>query len=259
MKKEPGSSYQVIYGIHPVRETLLSGSLQTLRVFIGTKHPNPTLQSILDLAHRNRVPVTFSSREEMDRMTGGGNHQHIVGIVQEFPYADLDEVLGSIKPETQKKLFLILDGIQDPQNLGALIRTASGAGVHAVILPKDRAAGITPSVIKASAGATAHLPVVRVVNVANTIDRLKQEGIWVYGAESSGGNPLYDLDLTTDLAIVIGSEGKGIRPLVEKKCDALFTIPMVGPISSFNASVSGGMILYEVMRQRHQAERKLKP
>ena len=150
----------------------------------------------------------------------------------------------------QKALLLILDGIEDPQNLGSLIRTALGCGAHGIIIPKHRAAGITPTVVKASAGAAAHLPIARVVNIAVTIGVLKKEGIWVYGATGEAKDPIYHLDLNIDLAIVIGAEGKGIRPLVKQRCDRLFSIPMKGPLSSFNASVSGGMILYEVMRQR---------
>ena len=255
MRKESHSPFQMIYGIHPVGETLKSGHLKTERIFVGTRNPNPALQAVMDLAHREGVPITFASREEMDRMARGGVHQNVVGVVEEFPYADLDTVLSRQKEEGGKALFLILDGIQDPQNLGSLIRTAVGSGAHGVILPKDRAVGITPSVIKASAGATAHFPIVRVVNIADTIERLKKGGIWVYGAEGEAKDPIYDLDLAIDLAIVIGSEGKGIRPLVRKRCDRLFSIPMAGPISSFNASVSGGMVLYEVMRQRRMMKK----
>jgi 23S rRNA (guanosine2251-2'-O)-methyltransferase len=250
MRVESNLSCQIIYGIHPVREALLSGSFNAQRVIVGTKTPNPQLQTVMDLAHKAGVPVTFSSKEELDRMARGGVHQNIVAVIQEFPYADLSEVLSRAGREGAKKLILILDSIQDPQNLGSLIRTASGTSVHGLILPKDRAAGITPSVIKVSAGATAHLPIARVVNIANTIDILKREGIWVYGAAGEANTSVYQLDFTVDVAIVVGSEGKGIRPLVKKKCDQLFSIPMKGPISSFNASVSGGMILYEVMRQR---------
>jgi 23S rRNA (guanosine2251-2'-O)-methyltransferase len=254
MRQESQSPYQMIYGIHPVGETLKSGHLKTERIFVGTRNPNPALQTVMDLAHREGVPITFAPREELDRMARGGVHQNVVGVVEEFPYADLDTVLSRQKEKGGKALFLILDGIQDPQNLGSLIRTAVGSGAHGVILPKDRAAGITPSVIKASAGATAHFPIVRVVNIADTIERLKKAGIWVYGAEGEAKDPIYDLDLAIDLAIVIGSEGKGIRPLVRKRCDRLFSIPMAGPISSFNASVSGGIVLYEVMRQRRKVK-----
>ena len=252
MRKESPSPFQIIYGIHPVGETLISGHLKTERIFIGTRNPNPALQAVMDLAHREGVPITFSPRGELDRMARGGVHQNVVGVVQEFPFADLSNLVSQWKRESTPALFLLLDGIQDPQNLGSLIRTAVGSGAHGVIIPKDRAVGITPSVIKASAGSTAHLPVVRVVNIANTIDFLKNNGVWVYGAAAEAKTPIYELDFTIDLAIVIGSEGKGIRPLVEKKCDRLFSIPMAGPIASFNASVTGGMVLYEAMRQRRK-------
>ena len=165
-------------------------------------------------------------------------------------FADFKKILSHWKEGGAKALILILDGIQDPQNFGSLIRTALGCGVDGMIIPKDRAVGITPSVVKTSAGAALHLPIVRITNIATTIDALKKEGIWVYGASGEARDSIYNLDLNIDLAIVIGAEGKGIRPLVKKKCDCLFSIPMRGPISSFNAAVSGGMILYEIMRQR---------
>ena len=241
---------QIIYGIHPVQEALKSSHLQIEKILIGTQTPHPPLQSILDVAHKRKIPVTFTSRESLERMTKGGVHQNVAGLVRESPYADLGDIFSHGKREGTKSLFLILDGIQDPQNFGSLIRTALGCGVHGIIIPKDRSVGITSVVIKASAGAAAHLPIARVVNIAATIDLLRKEGIWVYGASGETKDLIYQLDLDIDLAIVIGAEGKGIRPLVKKKCDRLFSIPMKGPLSSFNASVSGGMILYEIMRQR---------
>jgi 23S rRNA (guanosine2251-2'-O)-methyltransferase len=183
-------------------------------------------------------------------LTKGGVHQNVAGFIKETPYTDIGGILSYWRKEETKALFLILDGIQDPQNFGSLIRTALGCGAHGIIISKDRSVGITPVVVKASAGAAAHLPIARVVNLANTIESLKKEGVWVYGASGEAGDLIYQLDLNIDLAIVIGAEGKGIRPLVKNKCDRLFSIPMNGPVSSFNASVSGGMILYEVMRQR---------
>jgi 23S rRNA (guanosine2251-2'-O)-methyltransferase len=244
----------VLYGIHPVREALKSSRLRFEKVLIGAQTPSPLLQSIIDQALLKRIPVATVGKETMDRLAEGGVHQDVAGILKEAPspYSDLAQLLAARSME-ERALFLILDGIQDPQNLGSLIRTALGTGVQGLILPRDRAAGITPVVMKASAGAAVHLPVARVVNIASTIDSLKGEGIWVYGAAGEAGEPIYDLDLKTDVAIVIGSEGKGIRPLVKKRCDRLFSIPMKGPVTSFNASVSGGMILYEVMRQRHSA------
>ncbi len=240
----------IIYGIHPVEEALKSSHVQIEKILVGTRTPNPPLQSILHLADKGKIPVTFTNREFLGKMTKGAVHQNIVGFIKETPYADLSEILSVWKKEGTKSLFLILDGIQDPQNFGSLIRTASGCGVHGIIVPKDRSVGITPGVVKASAGAIAHVPIARVVNIAAAIDLLKKEGVWVFGAAGEAKNLIYELDLDIDLAVVIGAEGKGIRPLVKKRCDRLFSIPMRGPLSSFNASVSGGMILYEVMRQR---------
>jgi len=241
---------KIIYGIHPVQEALRSPHLQFQKILIATQKPTPLIQSILDLATKRRVPVTFATKDLLNQMVKGGLHQNVVGIIKETSYADLREILSHWKEEGTKALILILDGIQDPQNFGSLIRTALGCGVHGMIIPRDRAVGITPSVVKVSAGAALHLPIARVVNITTTIEALKGEGIWVYGASGEAKDLVYQLDLSTDLAIVIGAEGKGIRPLVKKKCDRLFSIPMKGPISSFNASVSAGMILYEVMRQR---------
>ncbi len=240
----------IIYGIHPVQEALRSSHVQLEKLLVGSRSPNPPLRSILRLADQMKIPVTFTTSESLEGMTKGGVHQNIVGFIKETPYADLNKLLSGWKKNGAKSLFLILDGIQDPQNFGSLVRTALGCGVHGIIIPKDRSVGITPGVVKASAGAAAHLPIARVVNIAATVDLLKEEGIWVYGASGEAKDLVYQLDLDTDLAIVIGAEEKGIRPLVKKKCDRLFSIPMKGPLTSFNASVSGGMILYEVMRQR---------
>lgn len=241
---------QIIYGIHPVEEALKSSRLQIQKILIGTQSPPPSLQSLLDLAAKKNVPVEFTTKSILEHMAKSGVHQNVVSLIKETLYADLIELLSHWKKEEGKAFFLILDGIQDPQNFGSLIRTALGCGVHGILIPKDRSVGITPVVIKASAGAVAHLPIARVVNIATTIDVLKKEGIWVYGSSEKATDSIYQLDFVVDLAIVIGAEGKGIRPLVKKKCDRLFSIPMRGPVSSFNASVSGGMILYEVMRQR---------
>jgi len=241
---------QIIYGIHPVLEALKSSHLQFQKILISTQKPHPPLQSILDSAAKKQIPVSMTPKATLDQMAKGGVHQNVIAIIQEIPYVDVGEILSNWKKEGPKALLLVLDGIQDPQNFGSLIRTALGCGAHGMIIPKDKAVGITPSVIKTSAGAIAHLPIARVTNIANTVDVLKKEGIWVYGASGEAKDLIYNLDLNVDLAIVIGAEGKGIRPLVKKKCDRLFSIPMKGALNSFNASVSGGMILYEVMRQR---------
>jgi len=246
----------IIYGIHPVREALISSSQNLQKILISARSPSPSLQVILDLAQKKNVPLSLADKEILDQMAKGGLHQNVIGILEETSYVGLEQILSRAREEQTKTLLLILDGIQDPQNLGSLIRTALGCGAQGIIIPKDRAVGITPAVMKASAGAAAHMPVARVVNIAMTVDRLKKEGLWVYGASGEAKDRIYDLDLNIDLALVIGAEGKGIRPLVKKKCDRLFSIPMKGPVSSFNASVSGGMILYEAMRQRYLHDQK---
>lgn len=250
---------QTIFGIHPVKEALKSPSLLFEKIFLGAKTPHPSLQPILDIAAERNIPVALADENTLARMAGGGLHQNVVAIVKGTPYVDLQGMLSAWKKGETKGLFLVLDGIQDPQNLGAIIRTALGCGVQGLIVPKDRAVGITPAVVKTSAGAAAHLPIARVVNIANTLDVLKEEGLWIYGAAGEADEIIYDLDLNLDLAIVIGAEGKGIRPLVKRKCDRLFSIPMKGPVSSFNASVSSAMILYEAMRQRRASQNGRKP
>jgi len=250
---------QTIFGIHPVKEALKSPSLLFEKIFLGAKTPHPSFQSILDLAAERNIPVTVADEDTLARMARGGLHQNVVAIVKGTPYVDLQGMLSAWRKGETKGLFLVLDGIQDPQNLGAIIRTALGCGVQGLIIPKDRAVGITPAVVKTSAGAAAHLPIARVVNIANTLDALKEEGLWIYGAAGEADEIIYDLELNLDLAIVIGAEGKGIRPLVKRKCDRLFSIPMKGPVSSFNASVSSAMILYEAMRQRRASQNGRKP
>ena len=163
---------QIVYGIHPVKEALKSPSLLFEKIFLGTKTPQPSLQSILDLATKRNIPVTVVDENTLTRMARGGLHQNVVAIVKGTPYVDFQEILAGWKKGETKGLFLVLDGIQDPQNLGAIIRTALGCGVQGLIIPKDRAVGITPAVVKTSAGAAAHLPIARVVNIANSLDAL---------------------------------------------------------------------------------------
>lgn len=239
----------IIYGVHPVEEALKS-NLPIQKIFLGTQKPSSQLQTILHIAHEKSIPVVFTPRESLERMSGGGVHQNIAALLQEISYTGMEEIISRSKKRGSKALLLILDGVQDPQNFGSIIRTSLGFGVDGILIPKDRAVGITSVVVKASAGAVAHLPIGRVVNIATTIDHLKREGFWIYGASGEAKERLYDLDLDVDLALIIGGEGRGIRPLVKQRCDRLFSIPMEGPISSFNVSVSAGIILYEVMRQR---------
>jgi 23S rRNA (guanosine2251-2'-O)-methyltransferase len=169
--------------------------------------------------------------------------------IEAFAYADLDDALAAAGHEA---IVVVLDGIQDPHNLGAIIRTAACAGAAAVVVPKDRAVGVTAVVEKTAAGACETVPVVQVTNLATTLDHLKEKGFWIYGADEKSGQSLYTQKLTGNIAFVIGGEGEGIRPLVRKKCDVIFAIPLSGGVSSLNASVAGGVVLFEAVRQRLQ-------
>jgi 23S rRNA (guanosine2251-2'-O)-methyltransferase len=178
------------------------------------------------------------------------SHQGIVAQMDDFKYVEPSDIVHGWKATGKKALILIVDSVEDPQNLGGLIRTANALGVHGVVIPKDRATPITPIVIKASVGASFHTPIARVTNIVSCLEFLKKKGIWILGAEAGAEHPIYDCDLDLDLAIVIGSEGRGIRPLVKKKCDFLASIPLCGEIPSLNASVAGALVMYEVLRQR---------
>lgn len=246
---------QLIYGIHPVIEVLKASPKKIEKIFISSHNQSKSIKTIIEMAQKNLISVKFTTKDFLDSLTQGGIHQNVAASIEELSYIGLEELLNLWKKGQSKALFLILDCIQDPNNFGSIIRTALGCGVHGIIIPKDRAVGITSGVIKSSSGASAYLPIARVVNLASTIDILKKHGIWVYGASSEAEELIYQIDFTIDVAIVIGSEAKGIRPLIKKKCDRIFSIPMKGQISSFNASVSGGMILYEVIRQRNLSER----
>ena len=210
------------------------------------------LEETIRMAESRGVPIRKVGRSQLDSLTKNAPHQGVAGFIEQFPYADLDEVLqgGAAEP-----FILVLDGIEDPRNLGALIRTADACGVWGVVIPKDRAADITPAVAKGSAGAVFHIPVVRVTNIAVTLRQIKERGMWVLGAAAEAHAEIYAHDLTVPLAVVIGGEGRGIRPLVKKECDLLASIPMRGKVNSLNASVAGSIILYEVIRQRGTARR----
>ena len=208
------------------------------------------MAALRDLAEGRGIPIREASGDQLAKRCDDGRHQGIAAKVSPFPFTELGAVLPAAAPERQQTFFLALDSISDPQNLGAILRSAQCAGVAAVILPKDRSVRPTPTVSKASAGALEHTHLVLVTNLANTLKALKSEGFWVAGTDVSGGRTLYDCDLTGPLVLVIGSEGRGIRPLVRQTCDFLLTIPQVGAVGSLNASAAAAVVLYEVFRQR---------
>ena len=237
---------QAIYGVHPVAEALRNGGkIEKIVLLKGGKQSG--IREILEIATRRGIPVVYRDREYLNVTAGARQHQGVICIYEEYRYTSIDNVLTNCKSR-EKALILILDSITDPQNLGSLIRTALCFGASGVIIPENRAASITPAVIKASAGAVLHLPIVMVVNISRTIDNLKEEGFWIYGADATRGKNLHSHDYSTHMGLVMGSEGKGIRPLIRKKCDFLVSIPITAIIDSLNVSVSGGIILYEMTR-----------
>ena len=239
----------IIYGLNPVLEAL-RGSRRAFELFVAGSSSDRRLEKLLKLAAEKGVPVRQREKGDIARLCGTDHHQGVALRVEPFPYADLADLLDHWRNSGDSGLLLVLDGIQDPHNLGALIRTAACAGAHGVIIPKDRAAGITAAVEKASAGAIETIPVARVANISQTLDDLKRSGFWIYGAHGESAESVYRQDFTGHLAIVIGGEGEGIRPLVRKKCDKVVAIPLAGGVGSLNASVAGGVLLFEVVRQR---------
>jgi 23S rRNA (guanosine2251-2'-O)-methyltransferase len=240
---------RVVYGVHPVREALRSGKVQAL--FVAEGETGPALKEILDAARNANVQPMTHFRTQLDALAHGGVHQGAVAIVGEYNYAQLEELIQVAVRAGKPPLLLVLDSVQDPQNLGALVRTAHVAGVHGVVIPKDRAVGVTPTVVKASAGATEHLKIATVVNIARALEELKQANVWIAGAVAAGGSKApWEVDFTVPIAIVLGAEAKGIRPLVLRGCDLLVKIPMFGKVASLNVGAAGAMLLYEVTRQR---------
>lgn len=240
---------EIIYGMNPVSEAL-RGTRRAFELFVAGTATDRRLEKLLKLAAEKGIPVRKREKADLSRLCGTEHHQGVALRVEGFTYAELEDVLERCRASEEKGLLLVLDGVQDPHNLGAIIRSAACAGAQGVIIPKDRAARITPTVEKASAGAVETVAVAQVTNVAQTLEELKKAGFWIFGAADSAPGNLYALELTGDVVLVIGSEGEGIRPLVRKTCDGLFSIPMRGGVSSLNASVAAGIALFEAVRQR---------
>jgi 23S rRNA (guanosine2251-2'-O)-methyltransferase len=240
----------ILYGINPVLEALRA-ERQTLHQILiaGGKH-GPSFQALRQLAREKRIPLRVRPQGVMNKIAGTEHHQGVIGFRAGFPYASWEDLIHSIRSAPGRAVVLLLDSIQDPQNLGSLIRTAESAGARGIVLPKDRAAGVTPAVVKASAGAAAHIPVVRVTNLASTLEELKRKGFWIVGADARAEKGIYEMKWDMNVGLVIGSESKGIRPLILKKCDFTLSIPMRGKVSSLNASIAGAVILYEILRQQ---------
>jgi 23S rRNA (guanosine2251-2'-O)-methyltransferase len=245
----------LLYGRRPVYEALRAARRRIYGMALaeGVQETGGVVGQIVSLARAAGVPLTRSSRQELDRVAPA--HQGVVVETGPYPYADLDDILAFAAGRGEPPLLLLLDLLQDPQNFGSLLRTAEAVGVHGVIIPHRRAVGVTPAVVSASAGAVEHLRVAQVTNLARTIDELKRHDVWVAGLEVTPEAQLYhQADLHGPLALVVGSEGSGLRRLVREKCDFLLQLPMHGRVASLNAAVAGSVVLYELERQRHVAQ-----
>jgi 23S rRNA (guanosine2251-2'-O)-methyltransferase len=238
---------RLIYGLRPVEEALRAGRARMIFIVEGE---GPATQAVATAARQANVPVAPHTRRSLDQLVGGALHQGVVAVTGEYPYAELGQVIEAAQASGAPPLILVLDSVQDPQNLGALCRSAHVLGAHGVVIPRDRAVGVTPTVVKASAGATEHTRVALVTNVARALDELREAGIWIAGAVADSGVLPWKADLRVPMALVLGSEGKGIRPLVLRGCDVLVRIPMVGRVASLNVAAAGSILLYEAARQR---------
>ncbi len=236
-------------GINSVSEALRSD--RTIkRIYLSKDSRSPRLEEIAAEAKKRQIPCKLLDRTGLDRIYSGSPHQGVVAEVEAYVYADLDEVLAGARSRNEDPFLLLLDGIEDPQNLGSIIRTAECAGVHGVIIPRHHSAEITPAVVRASAGAVEHMAVIQETNLVNTIKRLKEEGLWIVGADMDGKTDYFNSTLPQPTALVIGGEGRGIRRLVRENCDLLVRIPMFGQVNSLNASVSAALLIYEIVRQK---------
>lgn len=242
-------SEELLIGRNPVLEALKSGRIVN-KVILSEQLNQQSKRQLEEAARRANTIVQNVPKNHLDQLSKG-NHQGIVAFVAAYEYASLDDLFTIAKKKNELPFFIILDELEDPHNLGSILRTADAAGAHGVIIPKRRAVGLTAAVAKTSAGAIEHVPVVRVTNIANTIDELKENHVWVVGTAGDGSDDYRTLDGETAIAIVIGSEGKGISRLVKEKCDWTVHLPMIGQGSSLNASVACSLLLYEVYRKRH--------
>jgi 23S rRNA (guanosine2251-2'-O)-methyltransferase len=237
----------VLYGINAALEALKADPRRIERICIQRGQKNPRVQEIIDLGRQHHAPVSFEEKNWLDRKAEGERHQGVLCYVAEMPAIEAEELLVRANAPG---LVLVLDGIEDPHNLGAILRSAEVAGADGVFLPQRRSAGLNPAAVKASAGASAHLKLARIANVTNLLELLKKKGYWIAGLEAEAGQSIWEVDFTVPTALVLGGEGSGLHRLVKENCDFLVSIPVRGKVSSHNVSVAAGIALYEVLRQR---------
>ncbi len=244
------SKTEIIYGFHAVTSLLQTNPRTIIKLYLQQGRNDARLQEILQLAKTNQLSFLYLSKKELDEKTEQQNHQGVVAEISSQQKTFSERDLELLLQQHTEPLFLILDGIQDPHNLGACLRTANAAGVTAVIIPKDKSVSLTSTVKKVASGAAEVTPLIQVTNLARTIRYLKEQGIWIYGFAGEATQNLYDCKLTGAVALILGNEAKGLRHLTREHCDELLNIPMIGTVESLNVSVATGVALFEVVRQR---------
>lgn len=245
---DDGMADSMVIGRNPVLEALKAGR-PINRIFIARGAGEGSIRAIVARAREAGITISECDRKQLDRLAGGGGHQGVVAQAAAWAYSEVDELLETARGRGEDPLLLVLDGVEDPRNLGSLLRTCEAVGAHGVIIPERRSAGLTSVVAKASAGAIEHVKVARVTNLSRTVENLKEKGLWIAGADGEAKTLYCDADLSGPLALVLGSEGKGISPNLKKKCDFAVRLPMKGHLNSLNVSVAGAVILYERLRQ----------
>jgi 23S rRNA (guanosine2251-2'-O)-methyltransferase len=242
----------VIYGIHAVEEALKAQGRAFEYVGVARERKDARVQRVVEACRAAGVAVRFLPREQVERLAGNAAHQGVVAVASAKSYSDLDEVLAHRRGE--HAFVVVLDGVEDPHNLGAILRTADAAGADGVVIPERRAVGVTATVAKASAGASEHLPVARVTNISRALEELKSREVWTVGLDERAPQAYDQLDYKMHCGLVVGAEGKGLHDLVRKRCDFLVSIPMLGKVPSLNVSVAAAVVMYEVARQRRTSK-----
>jgi 23S rRNA (guanosine2251-2'-O)-methyltransferase len=242
---------EVLYGLHPVEEAIRSGSRQLDHVSVARERRDDRLERLIELCRGAGIRVALEPREQLTRLARTDAHQGVLAVVRERRFLGIEDLLAPSEAG-RHRFFLALDGVEDPHNLGALLRTADGAGVDGVVLPERRSAPVTATVAKTSAGASEHVRIARVTNLVRALEQMKQKHIWVLGLDERGTPDYTEYDFRSDCVLVLGREGAGLHDLVKKTCDHLLRIPMAGQVSSLNVSVAGAIVMYEAMRQRRQ-------
>ncbi len=244
-KHGPVSQPDALYGINAVKEAI--GVRPVEYVMVTEGHHGPRVQEIISACRATGIPLRFAPQAALERVAGTAQHQNVVAICSAKGYDDLETLITA----SQRPLLVVLDSVEDPANLGAVVRTATAAGAHGVVIPERRAAGLSPAVARAAAGALERMKIARVTNLVRTLVDLKQRNVWVYGFEVSAPKSYLDLDYTVACALVLGGEGRGLHRLVREACDEVGQIPLYGPVQSLNVSVASAVVLYEAARQRH--------